>query len=121
MNGSFSRTAGTHWFLQRITALVLVVGLFVHFLVLHYIFDRGGGSLDFEEVRNRLSRPGWIAFDLTLLGCAVYHGLNGIYGIILDYNPSHSIRSFAAWFLWLVGLAVFAIGVWVLIPFTSGK
>ncbi|MBM4388689.1 MAG: hypothetical protein FJ088_13180 [Deltaproteobacteria bacterium] len=121
MNGGFSRTAGAHWFLQRITALVLVVGLFVHFLVLHYMFDRGSGSLVFEDVRTRLSHPGWIAFDLALLACAIYHGLNGIYGIILDYNPARSGKSLAAWFLWLAGLATFFIGAWVLIPFTSGK
>ena len=72
-----------HWFFQRVTAVFLVVGMAVHILVL----PLGGDRLSYSLVSGRLSHTGWIVFDLLLLLSCVYHGLNGIWEVILDYNP----------------------------------
>jgi succinate dehydrogenase hydrophobic membrane anchor protein len=74
-----------HWFFQRVTAIFLVLGMAVHILVLPF----GGERLSYSLVSGRLSHMGWIVFDLLLLLSCIYHGLNGIWGVILDYNPKY--------------------------------
>jgi len=49
----------------------------------------------------------------------VYHALNGIWSIVLDWNPSKSIRQYLGWFLSAVGIITFIIGIYTLIPFTG--
>ena len=71
------------WFFQRVTAVFLIFGMAVHILVLPLGVER----LSFSLVSGRLSHMGWIVFDLLLLLSCIYHGLNGIWGVILDYNP----------------------------------
>ncbi len=70
------------WFFQRVTAVFLIFGMAVHILVL----PLGGERLSYSLVSGRLSHIGWVLFDLLLLASCLYHGLNGIWGVILDYN-----------------------------------
>lgn len=71
------------WFFQRVTAIFLIFGMAVHILVL----PLGEERLSYSLVSGRLSHTGWVLFDLLLLASCLYHGLNGIWGVILDYNP----------------------------------
>ena len=71
-----------HWFFQRVTAIFLIFGMAVHIIVL----PLGGERLSYSMVSGRLFHAGWILFDLLLLASCLYHGLNGIWGVILDYN-----------------------------------
>lgn len=71
------------WFFQRVTAVFLIFGMAVHILVL----PLGGERLSYSLVSGRLSHTGWILFDLLLLASCIYHGLNGVWGVFLDYNP----------------------------------
>jgi len=87
-----------HWFFQRVTAIFLVLGMAVHILVL----PLGGERLTYSLVSGRLSHMGWIVFDLLLLLSCIYHGLNGIWGVILDYNPK-SLKT--------IGYAAFSISL----------
>lgn len=104
------------WILQRITAVFLVIGLFLHFWVLHYIDDK---PLTFSVVQERVQSPFWIIFDSLLLIAVVYHALNGIWSIVLDWNPRKSIRRFLGWFLSAVGVITFIVSMYILIPFTA--
>lgn len=104
------------WFLQRISALFLVVGMFVHFWVLHYFIEK---PVTFDKVVERLTSPGWVIFDTLLLIAVIYHGLNGVWNVLTDYNPSPGLRRIYGWGLFLIGLATFIWGVITLIPFTT--
>ena len=104
------------WFMQRISALFLVIGMLVHFWVLHYFIEK---PITFEKVVARLTSPGWILFDSLLLLAVIYHGLNGIWNILVDYNPSGVLRKTYGWILFLIGLATFIWGMATLIPFTA--
>ena len=108
------RTAGLHWLLQRITAMLLGVGLLVHFFVLHFTIDR---PVTFDKVHERLQQPGWVAFDIVLLACALYHALNGLRGVVIDYAPSDATRRALSWVVWIVGCGAFVFGVMALVPF----
>jgi len=109
-------TAFWSWFLQRITAIFLALGLVVHFVVLHFFVQR---PLTFEKVRARLSSPGWVIFDILLLAVAIYHALNGIWAIILDYDIQARTRKWLGWGLAGLGLATFMVGVYIILPFTG--
>ena len=102
------------WFLQRITAAILVIGLFVHFWVLHFALER---PLNFDKVQARLVSPCWIIFDMILLLCAVYHGLNGLWGIYVDFNPGEKARKIIGWIFAIIGILSFFFGAYILFPF----
>ena len=52
------------WLFQRVSAAFLVIGLAVHFLVLHFMIER---PVTMAKVAERLQAPGWMVFDSLLL------------------------------------------------------
>ena len=75
-----------HWYLQRITGAALVVLLVMHFWIEHYAANVRHGGATFATMQARLSNPIMQAIDISFLLIALYHGLNGLRGIILDYG-----------------------------------
>jgi len=102
------------WFIQRVTAAFLLVGMIIHFWVLHYYLEK---PLNFEKVVARMRSPGWILFDLLLLAAVVYHGLNGIWSIMTDWKMSAKSKKAWGWILSIIGITTFIVGVYILIPF----
>lgn len=102
------------WLFQRVSAVFLVAGLAVHFLVLHFMIER---PVTMAKVAERLQAPGWMAFDALLLLCALYHALNGVYGVLLDFKPSDGLARMGAYALWAVGGVGAVVGLWNLLPF----
>jgi len=101
------------WFLQRITAIFLVVGLLVHFGLLHYLTER---PLTFDKVIDRLSTPGWIIFDSLLLIACIYHAFNGIYAILLDFNIGIRAQRTLFYVFMIAGIALSVFGIVILMP-----
>jgi succinate dehydrogenase / fumarate reductase membrane anchor subunit len=76
-----------HWWLQRITGALLVVLLAAHFWVEHFITaDLQRGNLTFNAIHARVANPLWQVIDISFLLVALYHGLNGLRNIVLDYS-----------------------------------
>ncbi|MFC1562432.1 hypothetical protein ACFL4Z_00100 [candidate division KSB1 bacterium] len=84
---------------------------------MHYI-DIGDKPVTFALVQERLQSPWWILFDSLLLITALYHALNGIWSIVLDWNPGKTVRRFLGWSLSIVGIIALILGLYILIPFT---
>ena len=94
------------WLFQRITAALLVVVLGLHLWLAN--FAEASASLR-------------AALGVVLLGLALYHGLNGLRTIILDFNIGPQGRKFTTMILILLGVTSLlfgAYGLWPLI--TSG-
>ncbi|MCX7919770.1 MAG: succinate dehydrogenase, hydrophobic membrane anchor protein [bacterium] len=104
------------WFLQRITGLLLVVGMVVHFITLHF---ESHEPITFERVTTRLQTHAWQIFDLTLLGLVLYHGLNGLWAVLLDFAPNEKVKNYLGWFVTLFGIATFIFGFWALMAYTK--
>ena len=100
------------WFLQRITALFLVFGLFVHFWVLHYDIER---PVTFDKVINRLNSTAWILFDSLLLIACIYHALNGLYAILADFNPGPATKKSVFYIFTILGIILGAFGISILL------
>ena len=45
--------------------------------------------------------------------------MNGVYGIVQDYNPSKKVASIWVWSLWGLGLILFALGLSLLPRFVA--
>ncbi|GAB4246733.1 MAG: succinate dehydrogenase hydrophobic membrane anchor subunit [Thermoleophilia bacterium] len=104
------------WFLQRVTAVLLLYGLTVHLVVLH-IFNLG--QLSFDNIADRLASGFFVFTDVLLLGAAVFHGLNGVRMVLLDYGFRGSNRTILDVFLVVFGLAAFVYGVYALWPWIT--
>lgn len=75
------------WYLQRITGALLLLLLAAHFWVEHFMSaPLRRGELTYDVIRDRIANPAWQAIDIAFLIVALYHGLNGLRGILLDYG-----------------------------------
>lgn len=108
------------WFLQRITALLLVMGMAVHFFTFHFSPDRYA-SRYYDEIVSRFCTPGWTAFHICLLALVVFHGLNGFWGIVVDFNLSKRTIYFFKQVLWIAGIVLFGMGICVLVRFATSN
>jgi len=76
-----------NWYLQRITGALLIMLLAAHFWVEHFMTaELQRGDLAYRTIHARISNPLWQAVDIAFLLVALYHGLNGLRNIVLDYS-----------------------------------
>ena len=78
------------WFLQRISAVFLVIVLGLHIGFLH--FSNAGETLNYSDIMIRLKTPVLISLDILLLIFGLYHALYGLYSIFLDFNSGKKER-----------------------------
>ena len=75
------------WYLQRVTGALLLVLLAAHFWVEHFMSaELRRGDLTYQAIRVRISNPAWQFIDIAFLLVALWHGLNGLRNVILDYS-----------------------------------
>lgn len=79
-----SRSSGSFsWVFQRITGVILVVILIGHYILMHYTPESGH---TYDAVLARMQSNWYRILDLTFVVLAMYHGLNGVWGIFRDYK-----------------------------------
>jgi len=101
------------WVLQRVTGILILGLIGLHFWVTHYAVP----SVTFGGVVDRLRLPIWFHFDLALLAVILYHALNGVRTVVLDFNIGRRKAVFLDWGLVAFGVALLAFGSWALLPF----
>lgn len=92
------------WLSQRITAVLLVAFLGLHLWLSNFALD-------------------WAAYpralvDLALLALALFHGLNGVRAVVLDFGLGQQAKQFLSLSLTLIGIIAFvsgAYGFWQLL------
>jgi succinate dehydrogenase hydrophobic anchor subunit len=104
------------WLGQRVTAVLVLVTIMVHLVLTHYISI---GQLSFDNIADRLAGGAVLVNDIVLL-VVVYHGLNGLRMVVLDWGLSNVAgrRVFDA-LLWLVGIASIVYAIWALWAWVS--
>jgi succinate dehydrogenase/fumarate reductase cytochrome b subunit len=111
------------WFLQRVTGAGLIVLLLIHFIVNHYLniseAEKGilPGLVVFSNVADRFKTAGYWVIDIFLLSFVLYHGLNGIRNIALDYGARGAIERGVTAVLLAIGVAAFIFGIFALAAF----
>ena len=100
------------WLGQRVTAVLVIVTIMVHLVLTHYIAI---GELSFDNIADRLAGGAVLINDIVLLVAVVYHGLNGLRMVVLDWGLSNVAgRRVFDVVLWLVGIATIVYGIWAL-------
>ena len=111
------------WFLQRVTGAALVVLLLIHFIVNHYFNITEAehhvlpGLVVFSNVADRFETPGYWVISLLLLSFTLFHGLNGIRNIAIDYGAKGAVDKAVTGALSAIGLAAFIFGIFALAAF----
>lgn len=90
------------WLLQRITAVLLVALLGLHLWASNFATDWAA-----------LFRAG---VDISILAFALFHGLNGVRTIVLDFGLGYQARRFVSVGLWMLGFVAFLFGMYGLWP-----
>lgn len=113
--GSLRSGGATAWFLQRLSGLLLIVLLLVHFAVLH----GGDGTVTYGKVAARLATPAWKTFDLLFLVLGIFHGMNGLLSVIRDYATTGWKRGTLYGAVVATGLVFLVLGCLTVIPFQA--
>ncbi len=82
------------WILHRVTGVGLAVYLVMHIWVIHNI-SRGREA--FDQVMAVVQSPLFHFLEVGLLACVVFHALNGIRVILLDYGRAAGKGPHRAW------------------------
>lgn len=133
MSTKKSNTASTNWFLQRVTGVGLVVLLGFHFAVEHFIV--GAEHVDAENTVERITYgviegdhvlgqitinlPAFLyqAIAVLLLGFSVYHGMYGVYNILMEQDTLRSYRKPIKYFFIVFSVVLFVQGILIFLAF----
>ncbi len=120
-----TKVAGTWpWFLQRLTAVLLIVFLAIHIYVSHFM-DVGAETgeeplITFNEVSLRLNALIYVVVDLGMLTCVLFHGLNGLRTVLFDFDMFANRKKTIDIGLFVLGIGTLVWGVIILLPFING-
>jgi len=102
----------TAWLLHRISGLGIVI-----FVTMHILASFLGGDL--SKYFNDVYITWW--FQIFVVSCALFHGINGLRITILDLWPKLiEYQREAIWIEWFVFLPVFGVAVIVIINTALG-
>ena len=103
-----SRTGRFAWMMQRVSAVLLIFLAFSHFGIQHFTSDAVSTAL---TVAHRMNNPWWQGYYVMFIVLALYHGINGVLGIIHDYAPKPLVRGIFAIIFWSLGFVFAAMGI----------
>jgi succinate dehydrogenase hydrophobic membrane anchor protein len=104
-----SRNSGSpSWLLQRITGAVLVVLMVGHYILMHYTPTSGH---TFEAVFQRMQQPFWKAWYIAFITLGLYHGLQGIWNVVRDYELKPVFGMTIYSLIIITGVAFWALGL----------
>ena len=89
------------WLFQRVSAVLLVIILGVHLWLANF----GQATASLRAI-----------LGVVLLGLALFHGLNGVRTVILDFNIGVQGRKFTTMLLLLLGVVSLLFGTYGLWP-----
>jgi len=75
---------------QRLTGIVLLIYLLAHLTYLTSLLDKTGATYE-SMISLTVSRQ-FLIFDLLLVLCGVFHGINGLRIIIHEFGFAHEYR-----------------------------
>ncbi len=100
------------WLGQRATAVLVLVAIGVHLVLTHYVAI---GQLSYDNIGQRIGMTAVLVNDVVLLVAVVFHALNGVRMVALDYAfGTGGSRKVLSAVLWAIGLVSVVFGIWAL-------
>ena len=113
-----SNTGAMSWFFQRISGLLLVIILLVHFGLIHGTeVDEDLHQVTYKPVAERLASTTWKTIDLAFLFLAVFHGLNGLWMVLGDYAHRAWARTSLFTVVCILGFVLLILGSVTILSF----
>jgi len=100
-------TGGWSWLLMRISGGLLIFYLGLHIYVLHFLSE---GSKEFDRLMLTMQHPIFKLLEIGLLGVVIYHSLNGVRILIIDFGRGAWYHKKLFWWFAAVGFAIFVAG-----------
>ena len=105
------------WLVKIVTGPLLIVLLFIHLVVNHFIGQTG--LLTYADVVAYYRNPFIPIMEICFLAAVVLHSLTGLRGILLDLKPSRSVLKVIDWILVLGGITAVSYGTWLVLTIAS--
>jgi succinate dehydrogenase membrane anchor subunit len=100
------------WLLHRVSGLLLILMLIVHFSIEHFVGQEE--RISYAIVLKRISNPWWKLFDLAFVVLVLYHGFYGLWGIGQEYIHSGKMLKLFRGFLAISVAALLVTGVYII-------
>jgi len=100
---------GLRWFLQRITAALLVVLLAFHFVQLHFL--NHAAEVTFADSRARMDKIAYFSTMVLFLVTATFHGVNGVYNALVNQGLEGTPKTVIKWGLIVAGTVLILQGI----------
>lgn len=105
------------WFIKAITGVLVIVILFVHLIVNHFVAPNG--LLSYADVLKYYQSPIIPIMEIFFVIFVVSHALIGLRGIILDLKPTRAILTGINWLFSVGGAAAVIYGIWLIMRIVS--
>ncbi|MFW6002963.1 MAG: succinate dehydrogenase [Halanaeroarchaeum sp.] len=112
------KSGTTLWFLQRVTAAILVVTLMFHFFWLHFV--NHAAEITFQGTAYRMEQLGYFATMLLFLFAGAFHGVNGVYNALINQGLTGTPRRVLRWVLVGAGVVLVVQGIRVALAMSGG-
>jgi succinate dehydrogenase / fumarate reductase, cytochrome b subunit len=112
--GLWKATGMWAWLLFRISGLILVFYLGAHIIVI------STGQFDkLNDLMNMFDHPVLVLMDLALVVAVLYHALNGVRIILMDFGVGVHRHKILFWSAMAVAVICFAVFAWVAFTFIA--
>ena len=107
------------WTLQLVTGALIFIFGGTHLALMHLDSILGFFGVHIGEPSSWSSMIGraqvslWLAFYIVFLIVVLYHGLNGLRGVILELTPSPKMERLVTGLIIFFGLIAFILGIYV--------
>lgn len=99
------------WLLNRITGILITFYLVAHIWVIHHLAH---GRESYTQVMNFLDQKIFMFFEIALIGTVIYHMMNGIRIVLVDFAGAVKYHKQLFWVLMCIGVILYAICIWEL-------
>lgn len=99
------------WLLNRITGVLITLYLVLHIWVIHHLAH---GPEKYKQVMDFLSSPVFMFFELGLMGVVLYHMMNGIRIVLVDFGKAALSHKLTFWILMAIGVVLYFLCAWEL-------
>jgi len=103
-----SRSGRFQWVMQRVSAVLLLFLVFAHFILQHFTASAVTTGL---TVSARFNDPMWQGFYVIFVVLGLYHGINGLIGIVNAYMPKPILRGITWIVLWTLAAVFTVLGI----------
>jgi succinate dehydrogenase / fumarate reductase, cytochrome b subunit len=110
--GLWKATGMWAWLLFRISGLILVFYLCAHIIIIS-LGQFGVDGSTFNDVMNFLEHPIALILDLALVVAVLYHALNGVRIILMDFNVGIKQHKIIFWSCMAVVVICFVVFAYV--------